>query len=338
VKRKAFFWLVPTFLLTTVSLTEGQHPKVYRVGILGPPGALERRVQIKGLRSGLRESGYVEGKNIQLDIPNVKTYDELRPIAERYVEKKAEIIVTHGGTATAIANEATKEIPIVFIWGIADPVQSGFIKSVARPGTNITGLSSFAGPEIFGKRLELFKELVPTLKRLVLLYNARGENPSHEVSLVVLREVAPKLRLKLAEEPIRSADEAVDRLASVSKETTDGIFIIGSGLFLEPCKKNRCHCNAEETSLMGLWTRARPLIVRARRISRWPTGGLVCGSNSQRSQATRLGRRGADKVRACDQPESSQADWPDDSTECAGKGGQNNQIIEESEVALLRLN
>jgi putative tryptophan/tyrosine transport system substrate-binding protein len=186
-----------------------------------------------------------------LDIPNVKTYDELRPIAERYVEKKAEIIVTHGGTATAIANEATKEIPIVFIWGIADPGQSGFIKSVARPETNITGLSSFAGPEIFGKRLELFKELVPTLKRLVLLYNARGENPSHEVSLVVLRAVAPKLRLKLAEEPIRSADEAVDRLASVSKETTDGIFIIGSGLFLEPCKRIAAIATQKRLPLWG---------------------------------------------------------------------------------------
>ena len=236
-KREVFFWFSVTFFLTTVSLTEGQQPKVHRVGILGPPGKLEERSPIKGLRDALRESGYIEGRNLQLDIPNVKTYDELRPIAKRHVEKKAEVIVTHGGTATAIAKEATKEIPIVFIWGIADPVQSRFVKSVARPETNITSLSSFAGPEISGKRLELFKEVVPTLRRVVLLYNARGENPSHEVSLVLLREIAPKLGLKLAEEPIRSAGEAAERLVSVSKETTDGIFIIGSGLFAEPCKR-----------------------------------------------------------------------------------------------------
>jgi putative ABC transport system substrate-binding protein len=207
------------------------------VGVLGPPGSLDERLAIKGLRDGLKEAGYVEGQNLLLNMPNVKTYDELRLIVKGYVEKKADIIVTHGGTATSIAKEATKEIPIVFIWGISDPVQSGFVKSVARPETNITGLSSFAGPDISGKRLELFKEVVPSLRRIALLYNARGENPGHATSLEVVRNTAPKLGLKLAEKPIKSAGEAVESLLSISKETTDGIFIIGSGLFAEPCKR-----------------------------------------------------------------------------------------------------
>jgi ABC-type uncharacterized transport system substrate-binding protein len=230
-------WLLLVLLLSSFNHASAQQPKVYRAGVLGPPGRLDQRLAIKGLLDGLKEAGYVEGQNLLLNMPNVKTYDELRLIAKGYAEKKVDIIITHGGTATGIAKEATKEIPIVFIWGISDPVQSGFVKSVARPETNITGLSSFAGPEISGKRLELFKEAVPSLRRIGLLYNARGENPAHATSLEVVRNTAPKLGLKLAEKPIKSADQAVESLLAISKQTTDGIFIIGSGLFAEPCKR-----------------------------------------------------------------------------------------------------
>ena len=141
------------------------------MGLLASPGKVEKRVQIKGLRGGLKEAGYLEGKNLLLETPNVETYDELRPIARGYAEKKVNIIVTLGATATVIAKEATKQIPIVFIWGVADPVQAGFTKSVARPETNITGVTSFVGPEISGKRLELFREAVPSLRRVPVLYN-----------------------------------------------------------------------------------------------------------------------------------------------------------------------
>src|SRR5262249_48398140 len=160
---------------------------------LSPPGKAEERAEIRGFRDGLKEAGYIEGKNLQLNIPNVKTYDELRPIANGYVEKKMDIIVTDGGTATGIAKEATNEIPIIFIFGLVDPVAAGLVKSLARPETNITGMTSHPGPEIQGKRLELFKEAVPTLRRVVLLYNARGENPGQAMSLAVVQGVAPKL-------------------------------------------------------------------------------------------------------------------------------------------------
>ena len=156
-------FVAATAILVFVSLTQAQQSKIDRVGVLAPPGKVEERAHIKGLRDGLKEAGYLEGKNLLLDMPNVKTYDELRPIARGYAEKKVNIIVTQGGTATGIAKEATKAIPIVFIWGVPDPVQAGLVKSWARPETNITGLTSFTGPEISGKRLELFKEAVPRL-------------------------------------------------------------------------------------------------------------------------------------------------------------------------------
>ena len=194
-KAKILVNTLAALILATIHLAEAQQGKVHRVGILAPPGKVEERVPIKGLRDGLRESGYTEGKNLLFNIPNVKTYDELRPIAKDYVGKKVDVIVTQGGTATGIAREATKEIPIVFIWGISDPIQAGFVQSLARPGANTTGLSSYADPELSGKRLELFKEAVPRLRRTTLLYNARGENPTHAMNLTVVRETAPKLGL-----------------------------------------------------------------------------------------------------------------------------------------------
>ncbi len=234
--KSTLLYLLATVLLITAPI-QAQQGRVYRVGVLGPPGRLEEWTDLKGLRDGLKEAGYAEGKNLLLKIPAVKTYDELRPIAKAYVGEKVDAIVTGGGTATRIAKEATREIAIIFLWGVGDPVQLGFVKSVARPETNITGVSSDAGIEIWGKRLELFKELVPTLRRVVLLYNARGENPSHDKSLGLLREIAPKLGLKLAEMPINSPGEVDHALSPLATDNTNGIFVRCSGLFREPFKR-----------------------------------------------------------------------------------------------------
>jgi len=234
--KKHIIVLLVTLALACFHLAEAQQPKLYYIGVLGPE-RLESRIQVKGLRDGLKEAGYVEGKNLRLNIPNVRTYDELRPIAKDYADKKVDIIVVYGGTATTIAKEATDKIPIVFIWGVSDPVQLGFVKSLARPETNITGLSSLTGPENIGKRLEHFKEAVPHLRRVALLYNARGENPSQGLILDAVQKTGPRLGLKLTEKPIKSSAEADQALLSLSKQNTDGIFIMGSGLFTEPCKK-----------------------------------------------------------------------------------------------------
>ena len=157
---------VAALVLCVTRCAEAQQPKVYRVGVLSPPGSQERSPDLKGLRVGLREAGYIEGKNLQLNIPSVKTYDELRPIAKEYVEKRVHAIVTNSGAATSIASDATKEIPIIFIWGVGDPVGSGLVKSMARPERNITGLTSEAGDQMYAKRLELFREVVPSLRRV----------------------------------------------------------------------------------------------------------------------------------------------------------------------------
>jgi ABC-type uncharacterized transport system substrate-binding protein len=116
-----FAILLGAMLFALCFPVEAQQGKIYRIGVLAQSGKAEERLEIKRLRAGLAEAKYIEGKNLELNIPNVKTYDELRPIAKGYVERKVDVIVTNGGTATEIANRATKEIPVVFIWGVTDP-------------------------------------------------------------------------------------------------------------------------------------------------------------------------------------------------------------------------
>ena len=228
------------FVILVVALDQlagAQQGKIYRVGVLGPPGKVEDLSAIRGLRDGLKEAGYLEGQNLQINFPNVQTYDQLRPIAKGYVEKKVDVIITHGGTAASIAKEATTEIPIIFIWGLREPVALGFVKSLAHPGGNITGLNSEPGSGIYGKRLELFKEVVPRLRRVTLFYNARGENPGHVMNLSLARETAPKLSLTLDEKPAKSISDVSEALRTLSKETSDGINFICSGLFEESFKQ-----------------------------------------------------------------------------------------------------
>jgi len=225
-----------TVILAPPLLVEAQQQKVYRAGVLmlGSPDI----PTMKGLRNGLKDAGYVEGKNLILDAPAIETIDELRSTAKAYIEKKFDVIVSSGAAAPLIARELTREIPIVFV-GASDPVGSGLVKSAARPETNITGVASATDVEIQGKRLEVFKEAVPTLRSVAVLYNARGENPGHAKSLALVQKVAPALGLKLIEKPVKSTADIERALASVSKDTTDGLFVICSSLFRDSTNLRR---------------------------------------------------------------------------------------------------
>ena len=147
---------------------EAQQPKkVPRIGFLAAasPSAISARVE--AFRQGLRELGYVEGKNIVIEWRSAEgKLDRLPELAAELVRLKVDVIVTGGPIATRAAKEATSTIPIVMALD-TDPVGNGFVASLARPGGNITGLSTLA-PEISGKRLELLKEIVPKLSRVAV--------------------------------------------------------------------------------------------------------------------------------------------------------------------------
>jgi putative tryptophan/tyrosine transport system substrate-binding protein len=230
---KMIICLFAATLLSTVSIAAAQQ-KIYRVGVLmlGSPDIPE----MKGLRDGLKEFGYVEGNNLILDFPAKETHDELLPIAKAYIQNKFDVILAMGATAPLIASGLTREIPIVFV-GSSDPLGSGLVKSVARPETNVTGIARGTDVEMQGKRLEIFKEAVPSLRRVAVLYNARGENPGHAKSLALLQKVAPSLGLRIIEQPIKSTADVDRALSLVSRHNTDGVFVICSSIFRASYKK-----------------------------------------------------------------------------------------------------
>jgi putative ABC transport system substrate-binding protein len=227
-RRKICSLALGLWLLALSSPTEAQRFKVYRVGLLTLGTA--DRPEIKGIRDGLKKAGYLAGKNLLLDIQVKRKYDELRPVAEAYGQKKIDAIITIGDRATSIAKEATHGIPIIFV-GSTDPVRSGLVKSLAHPGTAVTGFTYFTDVEMQGERLEVFNDTVPELRRLVVLYNARPDAPHHAISLAVVQKVAQNLRIRVLEKPIKSSADAPQALSLVSKENADGIFLICSGLF-----------------------------------------------------------------------------------------------------------
>src|SRR5437762_8261392 len=165
---KIFVCLLITLLLGTVP-AEAQQPaaKVPRIGFLGATYPSTNAARIEGFRQGLHELGYLEGKNIVIEYRWAEGKPERLPdLAAELVRRKVAIIVTAGPAGTRPAKEATSTIPIVMSFD-NDPVGSGFVASLARPGGNITGLSALF-PELSGKRLELLKEVVPVLSRMAV--------------------------------------------------------------------------------------------------------------------------------------------------------------------------
>jgi len=144
-----------------------QTGKVFRIGYLAGADLAANKARVEALRKGLRDLGYVEGKNVAIEFRYAEVkFERLTAFAAELVGLKVDVIVTVGGDATRAAKEATKTIPIVMAQE-SDPLGSGFIASLAHPGGNITGVSNLS-PEVSGKRLELLKEIVPRLSRVAV--------------------------------------------------------------------------------------------------------------------------------------------------------------------------
>ena len=167
--RKKVFGLALGTLLFALSVSaQAQQPtKVPRIGYLTSTSLSTNAARNEAFRLGLRELGYVEGKNIVIEWRSAQGKpDQLAALAAELVRLKVDVIVTGGAGNTRAAKNATSTIPIVMAQD-PDPVGNGFVASLARPGGNITGLSTL-GPEIGGKRLELLKEIVSGLSRVAV--------------------------------------------------------------------------------------------------------------------------------------------------------------------------
>jgi putative ABC transport system substrate-binding protein len=169
---KKIIWLIATFLLTTEMIAVAQQPaKIPRIGYLSGTGSVANQgPYVEALRQGLRDFGYVEGKNFTIEYRGAEgKLDRITTLVNELVELKVDVLVIPLNSAARAAKQATKTIPIVGV--IGDPVGTGVVDSLARPGGNITGLATLSS-ELSGKRLELLREVVPKMSRVGILWDA----------------------------------------------------------------------------------------------------------------------------------------------------------------------
>jgi putative ABC transport system substrate-binding protein len=174
--KKLLVWLLATFFVALISSTEAQEAvKIPRIGLMTATGdAKTPGPQVEAFRQGLKELGYIEGKNCVVEY-RYETYGKgHRELVAELLKLRVDVLVVASLPAIRAAKEATKTIPIVIVT-VQDPVASGYIDSLARPGGNITGLTRLTR-ELSGKRLELLTEVVPTTSRVGILWDADGQS------------------------------------------------------------------------------------------------------------------------------------------------------------------
>lgn len=188
-------------LLAKAGAEEARRP--YRIGVLNEAGAANHPT-VEGLKIGLRELGLQEGRDVTFDIRFTKgDPSAMNTAAAALVNAQVNLLFTSNEAATQAAKNATPKVPIVFTL-VGDPVAVGFVIQLAHPGGNITGVSSLA-TELVPKRMEILQKLVPTVQRIWTIYHAG--DPSSVAAARKAQEAGPRLKLRVVERPVRTAEE-----------------------------------------------------------------------------------------------------------------------------------
>jgi putative tryptophan/tyrosine transport system substrate-binding protein len=222
--------LVMAFVICGVAAEAQQPKKVSRIGYLSSFHPASESDRSEGIRLALRERGYIEGQNIAIEYRYAEgKIDRAPELAAELVRLKVDIIVAAGGTGIIqAAKNATKTIPIVMTGGGSDPVEAGLVESLARPGGNVTGITTFAR-QLAGKRLELLKEAVPKISRVAALYDPANSNDIVEVKKLLPAD-ARALGLTIQHWEIRAVGDFEKVFAALNKQRPDGLYVTGSPL------------------------------------------------------------------------------------------------------------
>jgi putative ABC transport system substrate-binding protein len=226
-KRIPIVSLFATLVLFSSNPAEAQKPPtVQKIGFLasasGPSGAHEV------FRRSLRELGYAEGHNIVIEYRSAEGRPRLLELANELIREKVEMIVASGGPAARSAKDATKTIPIVFA-SSGEPVEAGFVDSIARPGGNMTGMS-WLSFELVGKRLELLKEAVPRVSRVAILSNP--QHPGEQRELRETQSSARAMGMTLDYYQTRTSAEFDAAYDAISKQNVNGLLVFPEGVTL----------------------------------------------------------------------------------------------------------
>jgi putative ABC transport system substrate-binding protein len=217
------------FFVLSFSASGQQPKKVIRIGYLSSQDPAFESARAAGIRQALRELGYVEGQNIAIEYRYSEGKTDRAPeLAAELARLKVDIIVVAGGIHWIRAAKETKTIPVVMVGVGNDPVEAGLIESLARPGGNVTGLTNLTG-KLAGKRLELFKEAVPKLTRVAVLYQ-----PATPANVLEVNEDLPAaargLKLTLQPWEVRASEGLDGVFDALNKQRPDGLYVAGSPL------------------------------------------------------------------------------------------------------------
>jgi ABC-type uncharacterized transport system substrate-binding protein len=229
--RKNVFRLTLCAMLFALSYSaSAQQPKkVPLLGYLSANAPASESARAETIRLALRERGYIEGQNIAIEFRYGEgKFDRLPELAAELVRLKVDIILVGGDMPVQAAMNVTKTIPIVMMGAGADPVEAGFVESLAQPGGNVTGITNL-NRELGGKRLELLKEAVPKLARVAVLYEPAVASGVLEVK-EFLPVAARALRLTLQPWEVRDADGFEKVFAALNKQRPNGLYVIASSL------------------------------------------------------------------------------------------------------------
>jgi putative ABC transport system substrate-binding protein len=212
--------LLTLYCLATPASAYSQQPakRPYRVGVLESGFTVPSPV-VQGLKAGLKAEGLAEGQEVVYDVQIMRGEPQsLSEGAKRLISGGAAVILAHGEEATRAAMNASHQIPIVFI-GVGDPVAARIVASIAHPGGNVTGISGLT-TELAPKRLEMFKALIPTLRRVWAVYHA--DDAMSDTAARRAQEAGPSLGLSVTVRPVRTPAELIETLKAIP--AGDGLF------------------------------------------------------------------------------------------------------------------
>jgi putative ABC transport system substrate-binding protein len=230
--RRAFLGALGGGLFAPPWAAEGQQPaaKVYRIGYLSAGSISANPRNLEAFREGLRELGWVEGRNVIIGYRSAEgRFERLPDLVAELVGLKVDVIVAAPTPAAVAAKNATGTIPIVGT-SLTDPVGLGIIASLARPGGNLTGVSYSVGADIFGKDLDLLRQAVPKVRRVAVLSNPAG--PAQPLTIRNIKAAAESLGLQLVLVEARGPGEFDGAFAAMARERVGALFVVTDPAFI----------------------------------------------------------------------------------------------------------
>jgi putative tryptophan/tyrosine transport system substrate-binding protein len=227
IKRREFIAFLG--VAAVLPLAASAQSKIPRIGFMGNSTAALEANLVDAFHEGLRELGYEEGRNIVIEYRWAGgEYQRFSTLVAELIAAKVDLIVTAGTPAALAVKKATTTVPLVMV-AVGDPVGTGLVPSLARPGGNLTGLSSIA-PDLEGKRLQLLREIVPALSYVAMFVNSA--NPFHVSSMRQAHAAAEGMGIKLQLHDIRKTEDLDDAFTAIRNERPGALLILADRVFL----------------------------------------------------------------------------------------------------------